>query len=38
MSLGAFSVSLTVKDIKESKAFYENLASLFFLGKLISTG
>ena len=25
MKLGAFSVSLTVKDIHKSKAFYENL-------------
>ncbi|WP_394218892.1 VOC family protein [Halobacillus trueperi] len=32
MELGAFSVSLTVKDIKQSKAFYENLGFQSFGG------
>ena len=32
MKLGAFSVSLNVKDIKQSKAFYENLGFEVFAG------
>ncbi len=32
MNLGAFSVSLTVKDIKASKAFYEKLGFVAFGG------
>ncbi len=32
MSLGAFSVSLGVKDLKKSKAFYENLGFETFAG------
>lgn len=31
MELGSFSVSLTVKDIKASKAFYEKPESAYFL-------
>jgi predicted lactoylglutathione lyase len=38
MSIGAFSVSLTVKDIKASQTFYKNLASLFLAEKLSKTG
>jgi catechol 2,3-dioxygenase-like lactoylglutathione lyase family enzyme len=34
MELGAFSVSLSVKDIKASKQFYENLGFLVFAGDL----
>lgn len=34
MKLGAFSVSLSVKDIKASKAFYENLGFTAFAGSL----
>jgi catechol 2,3-dioxygenase-like lactoylglutathione lyase family enzyme len=34
MKLGAFSVSLTVKDIKASKTFYENLGFSIFAGDL----
>jgi len=34
MKLGAFSVSLAVKDIKVSKAFYENLGFSVFAGDL----
>lgn len=34
MKLGAFSVSLSVKDIKVSKAFYENLGFTVFGGDL----
>lgn len=34
MKLGAFSVSLSVKDIKASKAFYENLGFTVFGGDL----
>ncbi|MFC5602813.1 VOC family protein [Sporosarcina koreensis] len=34
MKLGAFSVSLTVKDIHASKAFYENLGFQTFGGNL----
>ena len=29
MKLGSFSISLTVKDIHQSKAFYENLGFTF---------
>ncbi len=32
MELGAFSISLTVKDIEASKAFYEKLGFEFFAG------
>ncbi len=34
MNLGAFSASLAVKDIKKSKAFYENLGFSVFGGDL----
>ena len=34
MKLGAFSISLSVKDIKASKAFYENLGFTTFAGDL----
>ena len=34
MELGAFSISLTVKDIHASKAFYENLGFQTFGGEL----
>ena len=34
MKLGAFSVSLNVKDIKASKAFYENLGFTAFAGNI----
>ncbi|GGW46363.1 VOC family protein [Arenibacter certesii] len=34
MELGAFSVSLSVKDITASKLFYENLGSSVFVGEL----
>lgn len=34
MKLGAFSVSLNVKDIKTSKLFYENLGFSFFGGDI----
>ena len=34
MKLGAFSVSLSVKDIKASKQFYENLGFTVFAGDL----
>lgn len=34
MKLGAFSVSLSVKDIKASKAFYETLGFKVFAGDL----
>ena len=34
MKLGAFSVSLSVKDIKASKAFYENLGFEVFAGDI----
>jgi lactoylglutathione lyase len=34
MELGAFSISLTVKDIKASKAFYEKLGFKMFAGEL----
>ena len=34
MKLGAFSVSLTVKDIKASQQFYENLGFAVFAGDI----
>ena len=34
MKLGAFSISLTVKDIKASKEFYENLGFTVFHGEI----
>lgn len=34
MKLGAFSISLSVKDIKTSKAFYETLGFTVFAGQL----
>lgn len=34
MKLGAFSVSLSVRDIKASKKFYENLGFVVFAGDL----
>lgn len=34
MKLGAFSISLSVKDIKVSKVFYENLGFSVFAGDL----
>ena len=34
MKLGAFSVSLSVKDIKASKQFYENLGFTVFAGDI----
>ena len=34
MKLGAFSVSLSVKDIRASKQFYENLGFTVFAGEL----
>ena len=34
MKLGAFSVSLSVKDLKTSKAFYEELGFSVFAGEL----
>ncbi len=34
MKLGAFSISLAVKDIKASKAFYENLGFTVFGGNI----
>ena len=34
MKLGAFSVSLSVKDIKASKVFYENLGFEVFAGDI----
>lgn len=34
MKLGAFSVSLSVKDIHESKAFYESLGFTVFAGEI----
>ena len=34
MKLGAFSVSLNVKDINASKSFYENLGFTIFGGDL----
>jgi len=34
MTLGAFSISLSVKDIKASQAFYENLGFKVFAGQL----
>ena len=32
MDLGAFSISLTVKDLQASKAFYEKLGFTAFMG------
>ncbi len=32
MQLGAFSVSLPVKDIKASQAFYQKLGFMVFMG------
>ncbi len=37
MKLGAFSVSLSVKDIKASKQFYENLGFKEFAGEIENT-
>lgn len=34
MELGAFSISLAVKDIKASKAFYEKLGFKVFMGEI----
>ena len=34
MKLGAFSVSLSVKDLKASKEFYENLGFAVFAGEM----
>lgn len=34
MKLGAFSISLSVKDIKASKQFYENLGFTVYAGQL----
>jgi catechol 2,3-dioxygenase-like lactoylglutathione lyase family enzyme len=34
MELGAFSISLAVKDIKASKAFYEKLGFKVFMGDI----
>ena len=34
MELGAFSISLAVKDIKASKAFYEKLGFTVFMGEI----
>lgn len=34
MKLGAFSISLSVKDIHASKTFYENLGFLVFAGQI----
>ncbi len=34
MKLGAFSISLTVKDINASKKFYENLGFKVFGGNI----
>ncbi len=34
MKLGAFSISIAVKDIKKSKAFYETLGFTVFAGEL----
>lgn len=36
MKLGAFSVSLAVKDLKVSKAFYEDLGFIHFAGAMES--
>ena len=38
MQLGAFSISLAVKDIKASKAFYEKLGFTSLGGTSIRTG
>ena len=37
MKLGAFSASLSVKDINKSKSFYEDLGFQVFGGILIKT-
>ncbi len=34
MKLGAFSVSLSVKDLDKSKSFYENLGFVVFAGEM----
>ncbi len=34
MKLGAFSISLSVKDLKTSKEFYENLGFSVFAGEM----
>ena len=34
MKLGAFSISLNVKDLQVSKSFYENLGFTKFAGEL----
>lgn len=34
MKLGAFSISLNVKDIQASKTFYEKLGFQVFMGRL----
>ena len=34
MKLGAFSISLSVKDLKVSKVFYENLGFMVFAGNM----
>ncbi|MCW8980449.1 MAG: VOC family protein, partial [Altibacter sp.] len=34
MKLGAFSISLSVQDLKKSKAFYETLGFEVFAGSL----
>jgi catechol 2,3-dioxygenase-like lactoylglutathione lyase family enzyme len=34
MELGAFSISLNVKDVKTSKSFYENLGFTVFAGNI----
>jgi predicted lactoylglutathione lyase len=34
MKLGAFSISLAVKDLQASKSFYENLGFTAFAGSL----
>jgi len=36
MNLGVFSVSLSVKDLKKSKEFYENLGFVVFAGSMES--
>ncbi len=38
MELGAFSISLTVKDIKASRAFYEKFGFKHFGGDISQTG
>jgi predicted lactoylglutathione lyase len=34
MKLGAFSISLAVKDLSDSKAFYQNLGFTVFAGEM----